>query len=525
MMKYLNAIYKAMYTSHFASLHPSPVNEFKGKIINALRKQDNFNGKKWTWWQDTFKKEEKLIYTKHLVDGPLQSSKVGEAIKKKRSEERQVKALTRPTEVHEIDFLTGLKKLLILVFGEQLRSEVVFDDDFYIKDDKHCAACLCLLQLLCGSRSRGVIGVNWFGPIPTSPEEEIHGAENGTRKEMIDAFSGYDYIVQVMRITKEKKKDVRDYNLLLKKAKLEKKNVDDMILPVSESTDVHKVITKPILYMYLERKYFDREWVKDSPVVDAKTGVDIFLELMRKTRLYIEETSPKEVTWAPRRDRKLDVKIPGFSDDETYNRGRKITYSWNSKMNRILKGYKTSKNVVVPGIFPFIKDGQGTHMLRRLYVNRGFYHFSSNKIKETAFTRMTLGHDSFQVSLYYTSLLFIPTVTISGGIDSVAKSFQQKVAKLEADFESMKDRLDGLIGKDEVEFKDRQGDTVKIERLPRARRGTSLSDHVDRTFDAIERLKDAKVDVNWAKLERIGVQRSVPLRDAVRRSERYLPFD
>lgn len=516
MMSFLNSMYVAMYTTHFVNLHPSPANEFKGKILNAIRKQDNYRGVKWTWWIDTFKSNEKKMYTHLLVDGKLQTSKHAENLKKKRSDERQATGLSRPTEVHEVDFLRGVKKLMGLVFGPDLDSSIVFDDKFTIENDKHCAACLCLLQLLCGSRSRGVIGVNWFGPIPTSPEEEIQNAENGTRQSMMDSFSGYDYIIQVMRITKEKKKDVRDYNLLVKKAKLEKKDIDSVELPSSDTTEVHKVITKPILYMYLERKYFDREWVKDPVVVDAKTGVDIFLELMRKTRMFVQKTSPVEVKWASTKDRKLDTSIPGFTDDEAYNRGRKITFNWNAKMNRVLKGYAKE-----PGVFPFIKEGQGTHMLRRLYVNRGYYHFSSNRVKETAFTRMTLGHESFQVSLFYTSLMFIPSVTIDGSADTIAKRFQEKVAKLEADIEAMKERLDGHVGKDEVEFRDRRGDMVKIERLPRAPRGTSMDGHIQRTFDAIEKLRAAHVDVNWSRLERIGVQRSVPLRNMVRESQRY----
>ena len=511
-LKYLQSIQTALFPDDVTALRNSAANNFQINILNTINNSD--------WWLQVIGPPGKTAKDRDIIltQGPLKIIPLAAQQKKQASEQRQFSALTAPTKIHEVDFIVGVKKLVQEVYG----ADMDVTNKITINDTRHCASAMCLLQLLCGSRSLGIIGVNWFDKVTHSMESEIKNLSGITMKTVKERFNGLDYCIQVRRITKEKDKQIREYEEKKKIAKQKNILAEDVIMtPVSKN----KVIVKPILFMFLDRKFLDQLYKNDTPLPPT-TAVDIFLYLIQQTREYVRESSSEKKTPVEFVQSPLATPMWGYSDAETYQStekgNRQFSSQWNREMTKVLRGDKTHDP-----IFDFIQDGMGTHMLRRLYVNRGYYHFASNTLKETAFTRLTLGHKSFMVSLYYTSLIIEPSVSIDGTAENVLKHFETKVADLEARLSLLEANKTLTTHYDQnlEGFDNRSGTTIFIERLKRAARQSRTEFHVHRGIEMLQKLNNEDIRPTWFKLLRLGVHKSKETRVGMKNHPDFVPFN
>lgn len=502
LLLHLNKIQQALYPPATAALRPLSAINFKEKIVETIVRSK--------WWKKSFpnKKDSSIAKQFYLVAGSFQKPDIAVIKAKDKGEKNLFDRLVNPDVIHEITFLKGVASLLKLVFGEDMDVH----KKITIANNDHCAAVLCLIQLLCGSRSRGVICVNWFDKVIETPEEKIRESVNEkdfddrTRLGTIRTrFGGLDYCIQVHRITKERDEEVKQYQEQTKEIIREGKEVTD-VKSIGEVVSKKKVIVKPILFMYLSRKFLDSMYEKDT-LVTPKDGVSIFLHLVTVTRKWIfdRQHELKSVT-SP-----LNTKMEGLTDKDALDSKNpdviRMTGYWNSNMNKILK------NSDGPPIFPkeFLTAGRGTHMLRRLYVNRGYFHFSSASLKETAFTRLTLGHKSFNVSLYYTSLIVEPSVHTSMSESNVIHAFETKVADLDRRVEALEESKNfpqtRVLTTNEIPFETKFDDIVYIKKLTRAPRNTEMRDHIARAVLKWNELIEKDVKPTVTKILRLGILR------------------
>lgn len=459
------------------------------------------------WWTDTFGKGNKAKQRELLV---LPTTTLVKKIQRKYGEERAAFALTKPTTVHELVFVKGTQELVQQVYGKDLETT----QEITIDTDQQCAAALCLLQLLCGSRSVGVIGVNWYGKVHHMLEEEFKDTSGITKKQVQRDYHGTEYCVAVHRLSKEKSPSEREYANRVKEAI--EKGVDPETLDKTEVTD--KTIVKPILFMYLDPRFFDYERLRDKEALTSQTCVDIFLRLASATRAYIKRTDPYGAKFTDSEYHPMT----GFTDESAYNI-RKETPS-----GKLVSKWNTAMRGVLVKIFPFIDvKGKGTHMLRKLYVNRAYYHYSSDVMKETGFASLVLGHASFTVSLNYTSIIFVPAIPIHK-VDT-SKKIKEQLAALDARVTAMEESDDtpSPAFEHRVAFTDSNGKVVTIPRLSRAPRKTTNEEHLARAQKVIDQLFALSVPISLSKLYRAGVIRSskkIPILEMLKKSQPFL-FD
>lgn len=500
----LNRIQLAIWDSHNVIYAANSGKRFRYKVF------DTINDSK--WWLHVFgeKKTTGPERKKFLIDSALQNNKLAVGLVLDASRERQKKALTAPTPIHELDFVTGVRKLVELVYGEDLNvhKKVV------LTSKQHCAAGLCLVQLLCGSRSKGVIGANWFDKVRHTLDDEYKEQSIITREQAKTMYSGIDYCVTVKRITKEKDKDVREYERRAALAHSLDKEIEDVPHSANKVAD-YTIIIKPILFMLLDKRYLDRARFNNDETLEPLSAVDVFLRLVTTCREFVKKSAKKksvEFMESPFKD----FPMWGYTDAETYQlsgaHSRDFNNNWNKEMN-----------VVVKSVFStFIKKGQGTHMLRRLYVNRGYDHFSSNKMKETAFTRLTLGHKGYEVSLYYTSLIFMPAINIDKK-RSLDVQVRESLVETQVRLLLLEKRLE-RTSIYSVPFETTDGKEVLIDRLRRADRRTSTDVHAHRGIGVIKKLREKDVKITWIKLYKLGVSKEKAVRAAIKAHPEYIPF-
>jgi hypothetical protein len=244
---------------------------------------------------------------------------------------------------------------------------------------------------------------------------------------------------------------------------------------------------------------------------DPSRAVDTFFELVEKTRLFIKthaEVKYPAVKWelSP-----LRRKIWGFSEEDTYQlkNNQNLTTYWNREMNIIVKSVFAS----------FLKKREGTHMLRRLYANRGFSFFSEGIMKEVAFTQLTLGHKGFETSLRYTSIIYKPSFALKNK-ETLDEACIRRLTDLEARVSLLEEKRMDTPKRRVVELENGLGILVevpKIARAPRSADGTrpTLDSLISRTTDAIETLRSHDVDVNWTNIYALGAPRSTEVKEHV----------
>jgi hypothetical protein len=492
----LNGIVQALWHDPtVAAFRPSAPEQFQQDVFKILLDSAAF--------ENAFGPSKKSIMTAHkriVVHGPLKHVEVAHAKKVQGTQARQRSALVEPRIIEEVDFKTGVLFLYKQAFGKDFGG-----DDYLsvnITSDAQCAAIMCILQLMCGSRCRGVVGVNWFDRLDDAFDQEY----KMSRTEIGTQYEGYKHCILVRRITKEKDQTTREW--LDEQAKLARKKVDTGVEETSDSSVVakHKTIVKPLLFMILDRAYLNRRELdtvgaRPLPEVDA---VDAFLQLVAKTREYVKRkasVSHKAVEWevSP-----LRYEMQGFSEEDTYElkNNQALTLFWNRAMNKLLK-QSFGKT--------FMKKGEGTHILRRLYANRGYEFFGKRNMKETAFTQMTLGHKGFETSLRYTSIIFRPSLPPIREGETLETVTREKIADLESRLKLLEEANSVSLDPSVVPFVVDGGvvDVQKLERLPRAKKGekTDLSSHLARAQVAADRLMKKGVEITWKNLLKLGVHK------------------
>ena len=122
--------------------------------------------------------------------------------------------------------------------------------------------------------------------------------------------------------------------------------------------------------------------------------------------------------------------------------------------NQFVAAWSSRMAGVIQSTFGRIKTNEdrrlaGTHAMRRLYVAYGYLLFAQQTMKETGFAARVLAHESYSVSLYYTSLKIITgtsgkkniTAAMQGQLDSIQEQLQTimthlSVEKPEPDLET-----------------------------------------------------------------------------------------
>lgn len=488
-LTHLNSIALAMWDEHNVLLIPNSAKEFRyDKVFEPIQRSK--------WWLRVFGKEvdtegERREY---LLDGPLKVIAEAVVLEKKATRERQRKGLSAPIKIPELTFMNGVTSLLSQVYGPTMNVH----QKLTITSNSHCAAALCLLQLLCGSRSKGIIGANWFDRVKHTLDVDYQKESGITVKEAATMYNGVDYCIVVKRITKEKDKNVREYQRRLDLAKTQGKGIEEIPIEENEVAD-NTIIIKPILFMLLDRKYLDRNRFNSDPTLDAQTAIDVFMSLMTETRRYVHKSAQgKQVEFV--QSPFPDAPMWGYSDGEAYQTSGKHSTVFNG-------GWNKQMNVVVKKAFSFIGRGQGTHMLRRLYVNRGYAHFSSNTMKETAFTGMTLGHSGFEVSLFYTNLIWVPALSADVTM-TISERVIEKVTQLESRIHLLEKNQTEHENQNKVTFLDTDSKEVVLAKLPRAPRGASTYLQTERGIQSLKQLIQSDITPTWNKLYKLGVNRS-----------------
>lgn len=498
----LNGIVQALWHDPtIAGFRPSAPEQFRQDLFALLLKSKEFSR--------FFGPDPKNIKTAHreyVVHGPFKHVAVAHARKVLATQERQRSALVEPRIVEEVDFKNGVRYLYKRAFGEDFADYL----NVTIESTQQCAAILCILQLMCGSRCRGIVGVNWFDRLDDTFDEEYQLSRSGIAAQ----YDGFKHCVLVRRITKEKDQTTREW--LAEQTKLKQKKLDPALENTGDVNTIakHKTIVKPLLFMLLDRTYLNRrELDSDAAPIPEVDAVDAFMALVSKTRRYIKSHAEEKYPLVKWETSPLRYEMDGFSEEDTYElkNNQALANYWNKEMNKLVKAAfgKT-----------FLKPGEGTHMLRRLYANRGYEFFGKRSMKETAFTQLTLGHKGFETSLRYTSIIFRPSLPAIREDETLETVTREKIADLEARLKLLEGQETRVVHSDMVPFVVDGGvvDVKKLERLARARHGERTSDdkHIERARLAAERLHAKGVDVTWQNLLKLGVFKNVAVRTAMR---------
>jgi hypothetical protein len=226
----------------------------------------------------------------------------------------------------------------------------VYDDEGHpvletVDDISHA---LAFLQLVCGSRLKGVVFVNIFqlDPDPTS-----------------DA-------IQCIRLCKERSQISRVlYNEMYprKKQKVEERYTETY---------------KPIIPRFFKAKH---------GVLTLGEAAVFFLALIREVRLSIAQHYPQDSVYEKEFPANLQ---PIVSDHDAYY-GKDLDV----KMSKWL----TNVGVITRKVFPFTHEGVGSNMLRRLYIVYGHHVFKPD-ISVLRYAQTLLGHADITTALVYASV-------------------------------------------------------------------------------------------------------------------------
>ena len=236
------------------------------------------------------------------------------------------------------------------------------NDDLYAK---WVGSCLCLVQLCCGSRSRGVIGVNTYHK-PTS------GEIAGVKGSVFDADDSY--IMTVKNLTKRRNENescAKIHKMTSGSTDTsEKLNVESWNSAVADVRDNNSSVVRPFMAHFLV--FSDK----------TRSPFDSFLDLVRAVRYCLASDHRKNTVWAS-------------------VGGTMMVKQANDDYFRVVRAYMKG---VIRKVFTHTRGKKSTHELRRIYACYAYEIFSLPDSKEVAFTQKVLGHASMGVSLGYTDL-------------------------------------------------------------------------------------------------------------------------
>ena len=301
--------------------------------------------------------------------------------------DRQMELVMRPTLIQE-DTVTCIGSMFAHeVFACCLHWDTVTVPA--VGADAWIASALCLLQLVTGSRS---IGISLFNRIrPCDRPSLLPGAY----ERRFDA----DELISVSGLSKE----------ISSQRKASSRAVDgnmefsdeafSRFVDSIEHEDANRTIVKPLLTRFLDPRRYDTwgcdSWLSDPNLKHAE--FHIFFNLFMVVRTHIQMHLCTVKSWdlwyfdeVVIGDRQYIIPCVRPSDD------RRLGLISDSLYHQTLKA---CKNVLEP-----VDIDSGTHTLRRLYVNYSYQLYARRTMKEVGYARLVLGHRSFDVSLFYTSI-------------------------------------------------------------------------------------------------------------------------
>jgi|TARA_R110000787_G_scaffold63350_2_gene142674 hypothetical protein len=393
-----------------------------------------------------------------------------------------------PREIPEIQVVNGVKELVRVVYGNDLDTSkpVVFDKNISFSDKVKAA--LCLLELVCGSRMKGVMFVNWFSPFSVMTMKEWIDNENDKSdvEGVYNPYGSWERCVVMTRPSKEGTKTKRAYK--------QGTGVGKDELPDEAVED--RIIVKPLNIMFLDPGFLDN--TKFPGKVHAVPPVTIFIDLLKSIRSHISShASAYGLAFTTKHG------VLGVVDKHAETMPPKAV---NWYRNAVVATGNYAKMV-----FPFIGKNEGTHFLRKIYTVWAFNAYAKNTMKEAGFAREVLGHRSFEVSLNYTSVILVPAV--DGDVTNIPY--------IRAKFKQLSNRILELENTMKVEPDD---SVVWAEPLvPKLThmRNLSTDEHVERAITKIEDLNKNNVWWTNATMRDYGISTLRNVRAVLTRDHRF----
>jgi hypothetical protein len=429
-----------------------------------------------------------------------------------------------------------------------------------VKNANTLAAALCLIQMCIGSRSRGVVAVNIFSMYDKS------NSKPGDGDEAIRLFNDKQHLVTVDRITKEKLKSIELAARLtntfndgdkdkLTKALAAMEDGDDMtdakktmhkstedVQHRQEDDALQRRITKPLQYYffdpmsysYIAEKKEDRllKWSDPDPIThDPRRVFCRLVEYVRKTiKDEWEKKSKKSTLKWSEHDMGFGIKHIAVSrESEADNKG---------ELNQLAGTYNRIMNIAVKNAFKktkYLPDDQlnriGTHELRRLYVCYSYQMFGAETMKEVAYARAVLNHESFEATLFYTSIQVVMAVgskrtdvsklsedvvlqlgEMKKNSEDREKAYVVLTEKQTALIKNMQTQITNLTGKEAPLLRYMKiTDTKYVEHdvlaFSRKVRGSSVTDRIDEGKRKVDELLALDIRPSWAMLLLLGMDK------------------
>lgn len=445
-----------------------------------------------------------------------------------------------------------VKKIFPVGYSGKWDSEYIYDGD-----PIRLYSALSLIQMCIGSRSRGVISVNTFTMFDNAMD---------TDDDSVKLFSDKQHLVTVDRITKEKLKSLELATRLAGsfsdniKSKYDEaidqiENGDDAvdagvrgkssesIRRRQEDDRSQRRITKPVQHYFLDPSAYayvasDRAdrlkmWSSSDPSThDPRRVFCRLVEFVRKEvpRIWSEKNPDSGLVW--------DIHPMGFGIEHNAV-SRESEYEHRGELNKLSAYFNKEMNKVIKTIFSkteYLPSDQlaqvGTHELRRLYVCYAYQMFGVQKMKEVSFARAVLRHDSFEATLFYTSIQVVMTVgaTRSGSSElseyalkqikeakDVVDLYRKKVEELERETK----RISGHViemSKQSGEKKkvvedrllsvvDENGELQMVEYFKRKVRHSNPEERIQEGRNKVAELRSRNIKPTYTLIRKLGMDR------------------
>jgi hypothetical protein len=337
---------------------------------------------------------------------------------------RQREMSTKPMKVFEEDIFEMVKYHTKVVFSHSQYWDKV---TIPVENERewYGSAC-CLVQLMIGSRSRGVIMINKITPaadplsdlrtIPDKPAENADDdLEEGEIKEeeevdfWIDGVAHGRY-VQVQYISKERLPSKRAEHAMESLTADKMTDAQFQLIQKDQETEAeNRSIVKPYQFYFLDPNGVGSFLPTDAMAYSNKDKQDpmhILLRLLQVMRDYaynnhIDSKAERVRLWREATfqfdgvrytQRYIDLLQYQKKDRASLDKMQGKLYGFQVKA--AANGFKVMRNL----------EGGKTHILRRLYVVYSWLMFASSQTKEIAYARRVLDHSSHDISVFYTSL-------------------------------------------------------------------------------------------------------------------------
>jgi hypothetical protein len=475
------------------SVEPSSVRTWvTHRTLNPLRAGAMYKRRYRDLTEKDLQKEKQAL----VRSGPLSVPSSTAGALRKGGQDRLEMHLMRPQTIPESEISDGVRRLVKQIWGEEMETS----RDLSLEEEgsesrkgltDKAKAAVCLLELMCGSRAIGILFVNFFTKLEGTTMAEWE-------KDKTRQYGAHERCVRVMRLSKEG----------TKAARAEKHST-----AMEEVVD--RVIVKPLNTHFVNPAWLDPEKyaAKTEDGIRTKTkwvgdeqAVTIFLRLCKALREYVFRLH----------------RAPSYGAETQYEYGMMcLSDAQVEKMPTPVRNYLASMvgavNTYARTQFGFFRKGKGTHLFRKIYVNWAYNAFARNSMKEVGFASEVLGHRGYKVSLNYVSLIIKPSfsgelkddVTTREALSDMTERYDELFGMMselqeihETALQALKSRLD-LVEKGPEEI----GPVVDfpVEKLPRAKRGTSYEDHFDRGLDKLIELRAEGIEPTWRNLRSLGV--------------------